>query len=127
MGRPQEQFEGMVVHYNHPWVQKYIKAVAICLGRHVFTSAPSLSEHTLAHEYCHVAQYEVYGLFGYLVRWFYWTWKVGYYKNPFEQQAQTYADWKVPPPKWEIYDWPGLRWFDLKQLGPGEQGSLWPN
>ena len=89
--------------------------MAICFGHHVYTGEASLPDHTLAHEYCHVAQYEVYGFWGYLVRWFYWTWKVGYLKNPFELQACAYADWKVPPqPVVYVpfeYDWSGLRWL----------------
>ena len=85
--------------------------MAICFGHHVYTGEASLSEHTLAHEYCHVAQYEVYGFWGYLVRWFYWTWKVGYVQNPLELEACAYADRVVPRVyKPFEYDWSGLRW-----------------
>jgi len=127
-----KKFEGMVVHYNQRWVKRVTGAVAICFGRHVFTDASTLSEHTLAHEYCHVAQYGVYGFFGYLARWFYWTWKVGYERNPFEAQARTYADVIVPP---RPYFYPGFEW-SMRDLVPpewlqtvqwsDEQGSLWP-
>lgn len=79
----------MQVHYNARWVPA--SWVAICLGRHVFTRYASLSVETLAHEDCHVAQYGCYGFVGYLVRWFYWTRKVGYWDNPFEVQARAYA------------------------------------
>ena len=103
-----------MVHYNRAWVRRWVKAVAICLGSHVFTSEASLSEHVLAHEYCHVLQYRQYGFFGYLVRWFYWTWKVGYLKNPFEVKACAYADEVAPraPPalNWPAHwDWDGCR------------------
>jgi hypothetical protein len=123
--RTYPQFPGLVVHYNHPWVRRWIKAAAICLGDHVFTSEQFLSEHTLAHEYCHVAQYEVYGFWGYLARWFYWTWKYGYYKNPFEAQAFAYADIRVPL-VFVPYgpEWSGLRWLDAGQ--DSTQADLWP-
>lgn len=82
---------GMVVHYGQRWMPR--RWHALCLGRHVFTRRTWLSPTTLAHEAWHVAQYGVYGVVGYLVRWFWWTWRFGYWRNPLEQQARDYAAW----------------------------------
>lgn len=102
--------------------------MVICFGKHLFTAEASLSEHTLAHEYCHVAQYEVYGFWGYLVRWFYWTWKYGYLKNPLEAQAFTYADIRVPPKPIVFvpfeHDWSDLRWLDSGQDRAHERSAF---
>ena len=113
--RTHPKFPGLVVHYKHRWV-RYCGAAAICFGNHVFTTEAWLSDHTLAHEYCHTAQYEVYGFWGYLARWFYWTAKYGYFKNPLEAQAFTYANIVVPP----VFvpfgpEWSALRWLDAGQ------------
>lgn len=80
----------MVVHTRVWWVPRGV--VAICVGRHVFTALSSLPQYVLDHEEEHVRQYAQYGIVGYLVRWFYWTWRVGYVNNPFEIEAQRFAD-----------------------------------
>src|SRR6185295_3059125 len=81
-------FRPMSVHYGLWWIPE--RAVALCIGRHVFTAFDSLSQWTLDHEEMHVIQYAAYGIIPYLMRWLYWTWKYGYANNPFEVEAREF-------------------------------------
>lgn len=44
-----------------------------------------------AHEMVHIEQIERDGALRFFLRWLWWTWRYGYWKNPYEQEA--YERW----------------------------------
>lgn len=82
-------------------------ASVVCIGNTVWVPGPSAGQFTLDHEEKHTHQYAQYGIVGYLVRWFYWTWKLGYAQNPFEVEANAYAREKASE-RVELWDWDSI-------------------
>lgn len=80
----------LTVHYRSLLARMLLpkRYVAITLSRHVLTRETSLDERTLRHEWVHMEQWRRYGLFGFLGRYLWYHFKVGYEANPFEIEAR---------------------------------------
>ena len=85
-------------HYNSK-LPRYFGAIAITFGRHIFYTSPkgSTPERLRRHEQTHVAQYKSYGIFSFLMIYFYWYLRgrlsglshyKAYYQIPFEVEAR---------------------------------------
>ena len=60
------------------------------LGPIIITERPDLPE-VICHEMVHVEQYKKYPL-TFLIKYWYYNWKYGYDKNPFEVEAYALED-----------------------------------
>lgn len=85
-------------HYNSK-LPRYFGAIAITFGRHIFYTSPkgSAPEWLRRHEHVHVEQYKSYGIFRFLMIYFYWYLRGrlsglshyrAYYEIPFEVEAR---------------------------------------
>lgn len=85
-------------HYNSK-LPRYFGAIAITFGRHIFYTSPkgSAPEWLRRHEQVHVSQYKRYGIFRFLMVYFYWYLRgrlkglshyKAYYEIPFEAEAR---------------------------------------
>ena len=79
----------LTVHYRSLLARMLLpkRYVAITLSSHVFTRATSLDECILRHEWVHMEQWRRYGLFGFVGRYLWYHFRVGYDANPFEIEA----------------------------------------
>ena len=62
---------------------------AFTIGATIYVSGNRMSESTYRHELVHVAQFERYGLIGFMARYLYYQVVYGYQLNPLEVEART--------------------------------------
>lgn len=69
--------------------------VAMVVGRTIHLHQTSkeeflADENWLRHELAHIAQYRKYGVIPFLLRYLWWSWRVGYENNPLEIEARSH-------------------------------------
>ena len=85
-------------HYNQKWVNRF-GACAMTFGKHIFydTDKENVQERIRKHELRHVNQYELFGVFGFLMLYLYYYFEIrlkgkshweAYNANPFEIEAR---------------------------------------
>ena len=74
------------------WVPLLTGHDCVTLGATIYCRKSALHRHTIAHEYCHVLQWQRYGRIGFLWRYLLEQLRHGYVGNRFEVEAHQYAD-----------------------------------
>lgn len=81
----------------HSWLARQLPegTVAFTFGDTVYVRGARLTQAEQLHEAEHVMQFRKYGKLGFLVRYFVYTLRYGYQRNPLEVQARAFARMRV--------------------------------